>query len=675
MILVSVEINNFRQFYGTQRIEFAQDPKKNITLIHAENGVGKTAFLNTILWCLFEQTTDNFEHSNILLNFSRKAEGKSGYYVYVEFISEGRQYIAQRQFSKTSGLQFRVFELLKNGNSSPLNNPAFFINSIIPKDMARYFFFQGEGVGRLTNNKSGNVREAIRNILGFTIAELALTDIKKIKSEYRRDLSRVDKTSEIGELQANISALENLVDGYKKQYESSKDEASYLESNLEKADQEYRESNIEVLRSKQRERDSKKNELDRSKTQLQSAYNRKADLITNFATSVFSKKIADEGIGFIDEEELKGKIPAPFNEQLVADILSTSRCICGASIRGGTEAYANIHKLIKKAADPLLINRVTRARGQLTGIRKDLHIAENQFNSTQKDLLSATKNIEVLTRELDELSVSIQGVDIEGIADKEKHRKSLAGQLTETNRRIGTLKTKLEQATKKLESIKAEENRLDARTPEIKGIKTKISFIESLEIKLETTLEKTEKDSRLLLMDKINKFLELYVRQDYIAKMSPDYDIILYDRNENKVPKSDGQSLLLSLTFISSLIHLAKDRLGASGDILLPGASAPFVIDAPFGVLDNEYKANVAREIPKAVNQVVLLLSSSHWEGTVEDVIRERVGAEYNMVLNVASKTKKDIISTITILGAKYDSVIYNADKDVTVIQEVGRYE
>ena len=157
--------------------------------------------------------------------------------------------------------------------------------------------------------------------------------------------------------------------------------------------------------------------------------------------------------------------------------------------------------------------------------------------------------------------------------------------------------------------------------------------------------------------------------------MTNDFDIILFDRKNNKVPKSDGQSLLLSLTFISSLIHLAKDRLGASGDILIPGTSAPFVIDAPFGVLDNEYKANVAREIPKAVNQVIFLLSSSHWEGTVEEVIRERVGAEYNMVLNVASETKKDITSSISILGSNYDSVIYNADKDVTSIQEVGRYE
>ena len=74
---------------------------------------------------------------------------------------------------------------------------------------------------------------------------------------------------------------------------------------------------------------------------------------------------------------------------------------------------------------------------------------------------------------------------------------------------------------------------------------------------------------------------------------------------------------MLSLTFISCLIELAAHRKGASGEILTPGAIAPFIIDAPFGVLDNKYKGNMAHTIPDLVEQVVFLLSSSHWQVTV----------------------------------------------------------
>ena len=675
MKLVSVEIRNFRQFYGTQRVEFSQSLDKNITLIHAENGVGKTAFLNAILWCLFEQTTDNFEHPNILLNNQSKAEGQYGYYVFVGFENEGKEYIAQRQYTKASGLVFAAFEILPNGNHSPIDNPNYFINSIIPKEMARYFFFQGEGVGSFASNNRNGVGEAIRTILGFTVAEQAQNDIEKIKSEYRRELARVDKTSELGDLQIKIASAEENISNYEKRIEELDKEVRYLGNELERANQEYRESNIEVLRAKQSERDSKEKELGRLKEQQKSAYFRKADLITIFSTSVFAKKIADEGIDFIDEKELKGTIPAPYNEQLVLDILASSKCICGATIKEGSEAYANIHKLIETAADPVLINRVRRARGQLTGIRKDLRIVERQFYGVQKDLTSATTNIEKITRELSDISVAIKGINVEKIAEKEQRREALGHQLSQANRSLGSNKNNLDRESSLLQSLKGEERRLGARTPEISKIKNTILFVEELEKKLREKLKSAESGSKLLLMEKINHFLELYVRQDFKAKMTEDYEIILFDRGGNKVPKSDGQSLLLSLTFISSLIYIAKERVNASGEILQPGAIAPFVIDAPFGVLDNEYKANVAREIPKAVNQVVLLLSTSHWEGTVEEVIRDRIGAEYNMQLNVASDVKKDVVSNIKILGKKYKSVVYNSERDMTIMEEIGRYE
>ena len=44
MQIKSIHLKDFRQFYGEQKIEFATDADKNVTLIHAENGVGKTTY-------------------------------------------------------------------------------------------------------------------------------------------------------------------------------------------------------------------------------------------------------------------------------------------------------------------------------------------------------------------------------------------------------------------------------------------------------------------------------------------------------------------------------------------------------------------------------------------------------------------------------------------------------
>ena len=40
MFLKKITLTNFRQFYGTQELLIAGDLEKNVTLIHAENGVG-----------------------------------------------------------------------------------------------------------------------------------------------------------------------------------------------------------------------------------------------------------------------------------------------------------------------------------------------------------------------------------------------------------------------------------------------------------------------------------------------------------------------------------------------------------------------------------------------------------------------------------------------------------
>ena len=61
MLLEKITIENWRCFYGEQKIEFASTTDRNVTLIHAENGVGKTSLLNALLWCFYKKHTPRFE--------------------------------------------------------------------------------------------------------------------------------------------------------------------------------------------------------------------------------------------------------------------------------------------------------------------------------------------------------------------------------------------------------------------------------------------------------------------------------------------------------------------------------------------------------------------------------------------------------------------------------------
>lgn len=671
-----IKLKNFRQFYGDQSITFSTNKTKNITLIHAENGTGKTAFLNAILWCFYEISTRNFKDPKVLLNKIAKSENKKSYSVSIEFEDDkGDVYLAQRGFSQNSQV-FRVFEVI-NDSYKEVDNPNSFINSVIPKDMAKYFFFQGEGIGKVSGSKGDSVvKTAVREILGFTIAELALKDIQNVRREYQKSFSNADKSGQLSKLQNEIISLEEKIERSEEQLVNCSKTIAMYNEKLEAIEDKLSNSDSAVIKQIHSQRKSTESQLSREQQLLTSARKEKRTLISEFSTTVFGFELSGLALDFIDEAEYKGTVPAPYNEQLVTDILNASQCICGSDIKPGTEAFSRIQDMLKQAADPLLESRVRKARSQLTSIKNDSAKAKRRFSNNIQMLADSETSISKLKLDLDEINIKIKGAEsLEDIQGLENERNRAKNNLIQDERASERATIQIETNQKTLVLRKGELNRLDTFSFEMQKYKRLVDYCEKVEGVLKSTLSTSEKDVEFRIIEKVNKYLEQFVRQDYKAKLNPaTFDIRLVDKNGHIVPESDGQALLLSLTFIASLIELSRERKNAQGQILTPGAIAPFVVDAPFGDLDNKYKGHVAKAIPNSVEQVILLLSSSHWEGTVEENIREKVGAEYNMVLEETSEARSKDTNVITILNKEYETVRYGKSVDRTVLEKVGYY-
>ena len=65
MLLKRIELENFRQFRNKQSIDFSTDSEKNVTIIMAENGVGKTTLAQAFQWVLYSNT-DGFRNRSLL---------------------------------------------------------------------------------------------------------------------------------------------------------------------------------------------------------------------------------------------------------------------------------------------------------------------------------------------------------------------------------------------------------------------------------------------------------------------------------------------------------------------------------------------------------------------------------------------------------------------------------
>jgi len=131
--LEQIRLKDFRCFYGEQTIELSTDPDKNVTLIHAENGVGKTTLLNALLWCFYGITTARFERREDLVNYDAQTEGRDKAFVEVLFEHNGNRYRTRRYTRrgfKSDGEREFIATRLEKGHNIDIDNPDTFINTV-----------------------------------------------------------------------------------------------------------------------------------------------------------------------------------------------------------------------------------------------------------------------------------------------------------------------------------------------------------------------------------------------------------------------------------------------------------------------------------------------------------------------------------------------------------------
>src|SRR5215217_5779067 len=101
MLIEFVKLTNWRCFYGENDFVVSKDPVRNVTLIRAENGVGKTSLLAAINWCFFNilPSESEFEEPKALVNkFAIQKDGATKAKVEIDFLHEGRVYRASRTY-------------------------------------------------------------------------------------------------------------------------------------------------------------------------------------------------------------------------------------------------------------------------------------------------------------------------------------------------------------------------------------------------------------------------------------------------------------------------------------------------------------------------------------------------------------------------------------------------
>ena len=605
MILERITLENFRCFYGAQTIDFSTDSEKNVTLIHAQNGVGKTTLLNAILWCFYRRHTARFERPNEIMNYQAETEGALLASVAVEFMHNDQVYIAQRVLNSrnpSSVMDVKVSSIVSGATVPRVrSDPKAFLNAVIPEDMAGHFLFDGEHAESISGTDTKNkiaVSKAINDILGTSFVNVTLDELNKLNKTYSRDASAAtgSKTAQAieEEISKYINHRENLVELAKK------NELNHLIATKVK-DLEKKLSDLSHVKELQTQKlVAEKNR--KAARSLESARIADRELwLQKFGFEVVNRRFQEQAFDCLNKEETKGKIPAPYSEDFVNTLMDNLVCACGRTFDEGSKEEECLKSLLITAASRELQDRIIKVRSRVNSIKNTKQNPEEILRKTISEQLLAENNKVDWEVKYNEFSTALINYEDTDVSELERRVRAAKEEARSFDQRLGGNKRDIEVIDKKLPLQKKKLAEIEKEHAEAQKFVKRKKFTADLIVRTEKLLEEALEEARKMIQSSVKKIVSETARKNFRVVIGKDFSVQITDADSGRpMAKSEGENQLLGLAFTAALCSYAKLRQNAKHPMLLPGTVAPLVLDAPFGKLDKNYKeADIIRDKAK----------------------------------------------------------------------------
>jgi len=689
MKIKSLQLYNFRQFFGeTPRLEFSSGAK-NATIIHACNGAGKTALLNSLIWVLYEKHTSGFLLPKQLINKRAIREAGNGDTIqtWVELHIEhaGIKYAIKRSCSATkpsdnSSPQINPSEISiqssgLDGDWKPAKNPDSVINRILPEALHSYFFFDGERIEKIVSpdkKETTKLAEATKMLLGVESLIRAERHLNDAKKEFETELRNIgdgdttellDEKNELEEqcfnIQDRLKELENNIEGE----ELRKKEVSSQLRELEEAKSlQLRRDNL-LLDQENRIASEKQNQTMQKR------------LISEKAYTLFLGKASKTFADLLTNLEQKGELPSGIKLNFVADLLEKERCICGTCLSDSTsEAYQSVVGWKNRAGLADVESQAITMKGEITVINNDIDSFWDRLNDIQIKQKSDREELAHIEDELDNIRGRLEGSAQQEVVELEKRLKEVESNIEDDKRELAIQEHELHGHHLRIDELEKLVAHQKLKNSRQRLVQRRIEAASDSAILVKELREIMEKSMRLSLADRIKKLFSKISVTPYIPELNDKYELKLTERaggTSAQVAASQGENQVLSFSFIGAIVEEAKEW--AKKDSIIPGPSGcdyPIVMDSPFGALDRTNRRKVAEHLDILADQVILLLTKTQWEGEVENALSSKVGKEYVITYN---SPKEDLTEEIiNIEGNNYQLVRQSPDNyEYSTIQAV----
>ena len=643
MLLQTIELQNFRQFVN-EKIDFSTDPERNVTLIIGENGTGKTTFAQAFFWCFYGETDFS---DKIILNRSviekMTPDQKETVRVAIRLTHGSAEYeiIRTQEYKKAYTNRVTAANTVLNvqvksadGNTrylKPLECESA-IQNILPKELANYFFFDGERIEKMSKEiasgrKSSGFSNAVVGLTGLKATLAALDHLSptrtssvmgKLTLEYRGDSDgkMQQLTKRIGELQDELERITVRLSELDDEIESATTSRAQFEQDIKQF------ADGEKLQ----------NERERLRRELADVKRTKATFVKDICKAFsdgmptfFGISMVKDALEVLSHSDFSGKDIPEMHAKTIQFLLKRGTCICGTHLDPGTIPYNKVMELM----DYLPPQSIGVTVGQFIKDSRMKYSRENDLLQQLKDKMAListqTDKVEELKEDIAQISDKLDGADV-----REQVRK-INGQITACTKIISARKDEqkrllirqgqCEEEKKQKENRRSELSLLDKNNQKIELYK---AYTQQIYDELLAEYKEKEKNVRERLERSINEIFKSIYDGGLSLSIDEKYNISVYVTDfEGGVETSTAQSISVIFAFISAIIKMARDNQVENGDEAY-SEPYPLVMDAPLSAFDKRRIKAICSAIPETAEQVIIFIKDTDGE-LAEDYLGTRV--------------------------------------------------
>lgn len=709
MIVKKIQINDFGVYGGKNEFDFKTTPEKTVVLCGGTNGAGKTTLFESIMLCFYGKDFDESlrpkEYTEkILRAFHKDSETKTAskiasISIEFEFSLEGkvRQYQITRIWKNNEGriseelsikkmIESDQFKELDMSVPEKMNNFVKnrfeeidsleksewqqFINQLIPKGIAKLFFFDGEKIQSIAEdgNENKHLHSSFDTLLGLDMVQQLQKDIglmlyrnsKEKNPEQEMHDTNYDKADfeSILEIYGNLKIeditisylplLLNLQTDLKSKIENEEEELSEITSKIKEKQKELEETEtkFEKIGGKyfSKHKDMEKNE-EHITSKIAVTEKEIQDLCsTELPFSLIPEEMKEikEQIIF-DQNVIRSKYELEIlknNKSKISSLISSKEFLPKISDELKKSINSEITSLFKGEIDALQAKEKTNFNLSQNDMSKILNLIENSKKSNIDKIHDLSNSHKIQKNALDKIKlVSHIKPNDDEIRPIMKEIEKIASQKTRLEEEFDQLEQKNYQNNVVLKSIN-----FKIRTCMTK--KQENERMASCEIMANSVMTVLEEYSQSLRATKICELEEnvlkgiklLLHKEDFIEKVKIDhesFEVKLFNLNNDEITKNMLSKGELQIYATALVWGLAKTS----------GRSLPFMIDTPLARLDVEHRENLVESFfPKTSQQTIILSTDSEIDSEYYKKLKPAIAKSYVLDFN-DSKRRTEIRS------------------------------